>query len=148
MSRFDLAIACIAVLCAPGGALGETDRISGPVEASLIRVVDGDTVLVSASPWPQQFITTYVRLRGINAPEMKSRCGAEREAAEGTRRALETLLADKNMQLEDISGDKYFGRVVARIRLSDGRDAAGVLLAQGLAEAYDGGRKMQRSCLW
>lgn len=146
MFRPGLAIACIAVLCASGGARSETDRISGPVAASLIRVVDGDTVLVSASPWPQQFITTYVRLRGINAPEMKARCGSEREAAETARKALETLLMARHLQLEDISGDKYFGRVVARIRLDDGRDASGEMMAEGLAEAYDGGRKAQRRC--
>ena len=35
---------------------GAADRISGPVEAEILRVIDGDTILVSAKPWPQQSV--------------------------------------------------------------------------------------------
>ena len=42
--------------------------IEGPVEAELVSVIDGDTLLVTARPWPQHAISVLVRIRGIDAP--------------------------------------------------------------------------------
>jgi endonuclease YncB( thermonuclease family) len=50
------------------------DEIEGPVSAEILRVIDGDTLLVEARPWPQQTMEVYVRIRGIDAPEMHSSC--------------------------------------------------------------------------
>ncbi|HLP70589.1 MAG TPA: thermonuclease family protein [Rhizobium sp.] len=119
--------------------------ILGPVEAKLIRVVDGDTLLVSAAPWPEHSIETYVRLRGIDAPELHAKCEATRFAAQQARDGLSKLLTTK-ISLLAISGDKYYGRVLADIRLEDGRSVADLLLASGLVESYDGGRKHPRPC--
>lgn len=119
--------------------------ISGPVEAKLIRVVDGDTLLVSAAPWPEHSIETYVRLRGIDAPELHAKCEATRFAARQARDALSALVTAK-VALLAISGDKYYGRVLADIRLEDGRSVADVLLASGLVESYDSGRKALHRC--
>src|SRR6478609_6343853 len=69
------------------------DEISGPVAAEILRVVDGDTVLVEAQPWPQQKMEVYVRIRGIDAPELKSKCAHIREAGLDARQALEALTA-------------------------------------------------------
>jgi micrococcal nuclease len=41
-------------------------------------VIDGDTILVAAKPWPQQTMEVYVRLRGIDAPELQSLLGDTR----------------------------------------------------------------------
>lgn len=49
---------------------GKRIEIAGPVAAEVIRVIDGDTILVAAKPWPQQTMEVYVRLRGIDAPEL------------------------------------------------------------------------------
>jgi endonuclease YncB( thermonuclease family) len=46
------------------------EEISGPVAAKILRVVDGDTLLVEAQPWPQQTMEVYVRIRGIDAAEI------------------------------------------------------------------------------
>lgn len=123
------------------------ERIEGPVEAELIRVIDGDTVLVSARPWPDHQVKTYVRLRGIDAPELKSRCPAVRHAALKAQATLTGLLqASPVVALTAISGDKYYGRVVATLTLADGTDPAAVLLSSGLADPYSGGRKKTPSC--
>src|SRR6218665_2659462 len=109
------------------------EEISGPVEAEILRVVDGDTLLVEAQPWPQQKMEVYVRIRGIDAPELKSRCAQNREAGIGARNALEVLAAgSRKIHLTRISGDKYFGRIVADVTLSDGRSVADDLLLAGL----------------
>jgi len=121
--------------------------IAGPVSATIVRVVDGDTLLVDATPWPQQTIEVYVRLRGIDAPELHARCMAVREAAERAQSALEEMIeADRPIQLSHISGDKYFGRILADVTLSNGRNPAQDLLAAGYARAYDGGRKPPVDC--
>lgn len=123
------------------------EKIAGPVAAELIRVIDGDTVLVSAMPWPDHHVTTYVRLRGIDAPELKSRCPAIRSAAEQAQSTLTNLLnASPVVALTDISGDKYYGRVVAALTLADGSDPAEALLSAGLVDPYRGGRKKAVAC--
>lgn len=123
------------------------DEISGPVSAEILRVVDGDTLLVEAQPWPQQKMEVYVRIRGIDAPELKSKCEAVRLAGQNARHALETMAADSiRIQLTRISGDKYFGRIVADVILSDGHNVADGLLLAGLVRTYDGCRKPRETC--
>jgi micrococcal nuclease len=123
------------------------DEIDGPVAAEILRVIDGDTLLVEARPWPQQTMEVYVRIRGIDTPEMHSRCAAVRRAGIDARQALEQLMADSpQVQLTKISGDKYFGRILANVTLSDGRNPAQYMLGEGIAVAYDGGRKPKTPC--
>ncbi len=123
------------------------DEISGPVSAEILRVVDGDTLLVEAQPWPQQKMEVYVRIRGIDAPELKSKCETVRSAGQDARQALEIMAAQSSrIQLIRISGDKYFGRIVADVILSDGHSVADGLLLAGLVRTYDGGRKPRETC--
>ena len=121
------------------------NRVEGPVDAELISVIDGDTLLVNARPWPQHTIAVLVRIRGIDAPEMKSKCEASRRAAE---RAKDTLsrLATGRIQLTNISGDKYFGRIVADVTAGGDTDIGTAMIGSGLARYYDGGRKVRESC--
>jgi endonuclease YncB( thermonuclease family) len=128
------------------GALAR-EEISGPVAAEILRVIDGDTILVEAQPWPQQKIEVYVRIRGIDTPETNSRCEMVRESGRSAQRALEAMTASsRRVELSRISGDKYFGRIVADVKFADGRDAADNLLLAGLARHYDGGRKPPEIC--
>ncbi|MGK6315108.1 thermonuclease family protein [Neorhizobium sp. DT-125] len=128
-------------------AASARDEISGPVAAEILRIVDGDTLLVEAQPWPQQKMEVYVRIRGIDAPELRSKCLRIREAGLDARHALEALTAkSRGIQLTRIAGDKYFGRIVADVRLLDGRSVADDLLLAGLVQTYDGGRKPSQIC--
>lgn len=128
---------------------GKRTVIAGPVTAEVLRVIDGDTILVAAKPWPQQTMEVYVRLRGIDAPELKSACAATREAGLQARAALASLTSDQDqIQLTQISGDKYFGRVVADISLSDGRNPAQEMLSAGYVSPYDGGSKTKACSTW
>ena len=141
-------LALIAVLFTASAAEATArEEISGPVTAQILRVIDGDTILVAARPWPQQTVEVYVRIRGIDAPELKSKCGSVRQAGGNARQALEALTqASGTIQLVNISGDKYFGRIVADVVLPDGRSASSDLLLAGLVQPYDGGRKMVPVC--
>ena len=122
--------------------------IAGPVEAELVSVIDGDTVLVSARPWPQQTVSVMVRIRGIDTPEIHAKCEKSRQLALAAKDVLTEALSTGNgrLSLSSISGDKYFGRVVADIGFDHGHDAAAVMLAAGLSRPYDGGRKSKEDC--
>jgi micrococcal nuclease len=123
------------------------EEISGPVSAEILRVIDGDTLLVEAQPWPQQKMEVYVRIRGIDAPELRSKCEASRLAGLDAQHALEALAAQSHrIKLTRISGDKYFGRIVADVILADGKNVADDLLVAGLVQVYDGGRKPREAC--
>jgi endonuclease YncB( thermonuclease family) len=140
-----LALAALTLSALPPAFARE--EIAGPVQAAVLRVIDGDTLLVEAQPWPQQKIEVYVRIRGIDAPELKSKCEAMRLAGLSAQHALEELAAQSNqIHLTRISGDKYFGRIVADVTFSDGRNAADDLLLAGLVRTYDGGRKPKEAC--
>ena len=114
------------------------DLVPGPVPARVVRVVDGDTLAVRALIWPGHEVRVLVRLRGIDAPELRARCDGERAMAMAASAALAALADDAEIRLHDIQGDKYFGRVVADVRLADGRDLGALMLATALARPYDG----------
>ena len=121
--------------------------VGGPILAQVIRVLDGDTVEVMAYPWPQQSVDVLVRLRGIDAPEIHSRCSLEREKALHAKRRLQAFLQSQpKVLLTDIGGGKYFGRVLANLGLPDGRDAASELILENLVRPYSGGKKELPAC--
>ena len=147
MGRFPIFTICFLMMALGGQSEATSRFIAGPVEAEVVRVIDGDTVLVEAMPWPDHRISTYVRLRGIDAPELKSRCAAFRASARQAQEHLMALMEGQTrVTLTAISGDKYFGRVVADLNLGDGRRPAGLLLEQGLVEPYEGKAKPKRPC--
>lgn len=128
----------ILLVLLPLSARAET-LVEGPVLADIVRVVDGDTLLVMARPWPQQTIEVFVRLRGIDTPELKSRCASGRQAAMDAKHLLEDLAArSPKVKLTRIEADKYFGRIVADVSLSDGSNPAEEMLLAGYASAYSG----------
>lgn len=149
MARSCLTLLVCVILSLPSGATANTvhETIAGPVTAEVLQVIDGDTILVDASPWPQQTIEVYVRLRGIDAPELHSTCASVREEAERAQAALEEILpATGEIQLTRISGDKYFGRILADVTTADGRNPADTLLSSGHAIPYHGGHKPTERC--
>jgi micrococcal nuclease len=121
------------------GAQNRTITPRIPIE--VLRVIDGDTVEVRAQIWLDQHITTKVRLRSIDAPELHAKCPAEAKLAEGSRHHLITLVSSGQTYLTDIGRDKYGGRVVGNILTHQVEDVATRLLAEGHARPYRGGKR-------
>jgi micrococcal nuclease len=113
----------------------------GPVQATVLEVLDGDTFVAEALVWPGHTVTINVRIRGIDAPEMKARCWAERAAAEKARAALLSLFGSGAVAVSNISGAKYYGRVLADVSTADGQAVAPLLLGENLVRPYGGGRR-------
>lgn len=117
------------------------ERLAGPVEAEVLRVIDGDLLVVRARIWLGQTVETHVRLAGIDTPELRGKCAEEREKAEAARAALITFLGDGKVALSEIEADKFGGRVRARLASATHRDVAEAMIAKGHARAYDGGAR-------
>lgn len=140
MSRLPCLLAFFAVLAAVQPSLaGET--IAGPVEARMLKVIDGDSVLAEARIWPGHAVTVSVRVRGVDAPELRGRCRREKAAARRARDSLAGFLEGGRLMLTNISGGKYYGRVLADLARPDGKAVSAFLLENGLARPYGGGRR-------
>ena len=133
------------VVACPAAAVSAERGIAGPVAADVIKVRDGDTVEVDAHIWPQQTVRVAVRLRGIDAPELRAHCPSEKTAALAAKTRLAALLAPGGVTLTNISGDKYFGRVLAEISAAGGADIGRILLHEGLVVSY-GGKARRNWC--
>jgi micrococcal nuclease len=106
-----------------------------------VRVLDGDTFEARVRIWPGMEVTTRVRLRGIDAPEMHARCDGERAKAVAARDALTKILGEGAVGISRIGQDKYGGRVDADVSTARTPDVSVVLLERGLARRYSGGRR-------
>lgn len=107
----------------------------------VVRVIDGDTFEARVHLWPGLEMTTRVRLRGIDAPEMKGACGEEQRMAEAASEALRAQLADGDVAIFNIGPDKYNGRVVADAATRRTPSVSSALLASGHARQYQGGKR-------
>lgn len=107
----------------------------------VLRVVDGDTFVGRVQIWPEIELTTRVRLRGIDAPELEASCVQERQQAEAARAALRKLLGDGAITIFNIGPDKYAGRVVADVASARVTNISAALLEGGFARRYEGGRR-------
>jgi endonuclease YncB( thermonuclease family) len=118
---------------------GGSTRMAHPAE--VLRVLDGDTFEARVHLWPGLYTTTRIRLRGIDAPELKSRCAEERAKAAIARDALRAVLDQGEVGIARVTLDKYGGRVVADALTQATPDVSAALLRAGLVRAYAGGRR-------
>jgi endonuclease YncB( thermonuclease family) len=105
---------------------------SWPIES----VYDGDTLRATVAGK-----STPIRIMGLDTPELppRSRCEYEKSLGYAARDRLRTLLGNSLVSICPEGVDKY-RRTLARI-LVDGRDVAEVLIGEGLAREYHGGRR-------
>lgn len=109
--------------------------------AEVVQVIDGDTFEARVHLWPGLDVTTRVRLRGIDAPELKAHCAQEREMAEMARDVLNEMVAGGHVAIFNIGPDKYNGRVVADAATRAVPNVSAALLAGGHVRAYGGGHR-------
>jgi endonuclease YncB( thermonuclease family) len=107
----------------------------------VIRTIDGDTFEARVHLWPGLDLNTRVRLRGIDAPELKASCPQELQMAEAASAALRGLLGEGEVTISNIGPDKYSGRVVADVATKKTGSVSAALLAAGHARSYSGGHR-------
>lgn len=107
----------------------------------VIRTIDGDTFLARVHLASGLEATTRVRLRGIDAPELKAQCPEELRMAEAASVTLRALLSEGDVTISNIGPDKYSERVDADVATRKTANVSNAMLAAGHARVYNGGHR-------
>jgi endonuclease YncB( thermonuclease family) len=115
----------------------------GGYQVEITSVTDGDTFRIDARPWIKmpELARISVRVDGIDTPEKNAKtCEQERRnAAAATAFTKRMLLASGNQAvLTDVRWDKYGGRILAKVELTNGEDLSAKMIEMGYAMPYDG----------
>jgi len=127
----------LVVAMYPAAGARSAEVLDGPVAASVVEVIDGDTIAVTARVWLGLEMASRVRIRGIDTPELHATCAAEKAMAAAAKDRLAALVGG-TVRLANISQDKFGGRVDADVANAAGIDLKTAMLGTGLAHPYDG----------
>ena len=109
--------------------------------ATVIRVVDGDTIDAMVDLGFSTFKKIRIRMHGINAPESRTRDLEEKKRGLAAKASLTELLEDADNKFILVShGVGKFGRCLGDIRIND----ASVnlqLINEGHGTEYFGGKR-------
>lgn len=94
------------------------------------RTVDGDTIVLDGR---------RVRIMGLNTPERQARCPRQARLARKATERMRELVAG-GVTVRPHGRDRYDRRLAA-VRDRHGRDVAKVMVREGLARDYHGGRR-------
>lgn len=120
--------------------------------ATVLRIVDGDTLVANVDLWPGLKGEYHVRVRGIQAPEIRGNkdCPAVKTWGEEAKRMVEKLYdVGGRIRLENIALDA-FGRALAdvsRWRSDRWMDLKSELLQRNLAVEWTPDMKDVPWCL-
>lgn len=103
--------------------------------ATVLRVLDGDTVQLNIDLGFRMYFKANCRLNGLNTKELNSKDEADRELANKAKQYLEALTpVNKSVRIESKSLDKY-GRPLIELYVDD-LHVNESLLKEGLAISY------------
>ncbi len=124
-------------------ALGASQALAqSTLPATVLRVIDGDTFDAEVMPLPDTTRKLRVRVMELDTPEIRGECGKEREMAQAAKtRATELLVGRIRLEVPEARAFDKFGRLLARVKLEDGRYLAGVLIREGLGRRWTGQRE-------
>ena len=113
-------------------------------DAQIIRVTDGDTVVIAAPFLPAPLKPELaVRVYGVDTPEkgFRGQCDSEKQRGEAASVFTKGLInASQQRQVILYSWDKFGGRVLGDIILN-GQSLRSQLIANGFAREYYGEAK-------
>jgi len=93
-------------------------------------VADGDTLHAGGHK---------IQLMGFDAAEVRARCDAEAVLARQATVRLQELASEHDVRFCPDGTDRY-GRTLT-VMLIDGKDVADILIGEGLAREYHGGKR-------
>ena len=128
----------------PTLALADNKPKAVMYEANILKVSDGDTIVIAAPFLPQPLKPQLaVRIFGVDTPEkgFRAKCESENQrglaATEFTKKAVS---ASSQRQVVLYDWDKFGGRVLGDIILN-GQSLRAMLIANGFAREYYGDAK-------
>ena len=109
---------------------------------TLVRVIDGDTIDVDIDLGFSTTLTKQrVRLAGIDTPESRTRNLAEKALGLKAKERLKEI-CKKPIVIKSFGKGKY-GRILAIPYTEDGTDICNLLIEEGHAVEYHGGKKVK-----
>lgn len=139
--RFAVAVSLGLAFAVPVSA---AQKLEGPFDFEVIRVMDGDTFRARVTIWLGQTVDVKIRLKGVDTPEMKGKCAAETKLAREAKSFAAKWLRQDGLRLIQIHNGTYAGRVLGTVQKANASGPANTLsaalLAQGLAKPYRGRR--------
>ncbi|MDH4230272.1 MAG: thermonuclease family protein [Nitrospirota bacterium] len=124
----------------------EKTTFSGPYQAEVVRVIDGDSIAVNVLSWPHETKQIIIRLSGLDAPELHGSPTCEKQLAEAARAFVADKLAPgTTVTVSNLRPDKYSGRYLAQMAVG-GADLGDAILKAGHARPYDGGSRAAAWC--
>ena len=108
-------------------------------------VIDGDTIKADAYLTKHLVWKPSVRLRGIDAPELRGKCAEEKRRARAARDYLRSILSiGDEIWLRRVKVGKYAGRVIASVYYKSGKrwvNLSKQLLTAKHGRKYHGGKR-------
>ena len=109
-------------------------------QAELDRIVDGDTLdCILDLGFDVKLHKQRVRLHGIDTPESRTRDLAEKKLGLAAKKRLGELCKGK-FKVKSLGKGKY-GRILGIPYTEDGEDICQILIKEGHAVEYTGGKK-------
>ena len=113
-------------------------------DAQILRVTDGDTVVISASFLPRPLKPELaIRVFGVDTPEKghRAKCPSEAERGQAASAFTKNMIAQgSKFHVTMYSWDKFGGRVLGDILIND-QSLRAALIANGFAREYYGDAK-------
>ena len=136
------------LLLVPVLALAQKTPQGATYDAKILRVTDGDTVVISAPFLPAPFKPELaIRVFGVDTPEkgFRAQCPSEAQRGEAasafTKNAINSAAASGGkFQVTMYGWDKFGGRVLGDL-LINGQSLRAALIANGFAREYYGEAK-------
>ena len=115
-------------------------------KVELVSVYDGDTFTVNLPCGDPLFCKKIpVRIKGIDAPEIRGACRQEKNLAIEARDYLRAFLHNKDILLTDCERDKYF-RIACHAYANE-QSVSATLIKASLARYYSKSSKKSNWCL-
>jgi endonuclease YncB( thermonuclease family) len=134
----------LLLLAVPMIALAQKQPKGVTYDAQILKVSDGDTIVIAAPFLPQPLKPQLaVRIFGVDTPEKghRAQCPSEAQRGEQATQFTKALVSQgRQFQVTLYGWDKFGGRVLGDI-IVDGQSVRQGLLANGLAREYYGEAK-------
>ena len=134
----------LLLLCVPLLVFAQKTPKGATYDAQILRVTDGDTVVIAAPFLPAPFKPELaIRVFGVDTPEKGHRamCPSEAQRGEAASAFTKNAIAQGGkFQVTMYGWDKFGGRVLGDI-LINGQSLRAALIANGIAREYYGEAK-------
>lgn len=108
--------------------------------AQVLSVYDGDTITAMLDMGLDVQKKAKCRFLGIDTPELRTKSASEKKLGYAARDRLRDLILGKAITLQSVAKPDKYGRLLVRV-WSDGEFINDLMIEEGLARVYDGGKR-------